>query len=600
MVTIDVLGPFSVATDAGAVAFEARSAAALVAFVALGRGRPLSRDAVSAALWPDHDPVSARTNLRKALQRVRKASPDHEIIAADGDALALVGAEIDLDRAERLHRTFLLATRQPEGTAALAQEWALRSRTLLEGWDDDWIEPHRQRATVAALELGADLARSYEATGDFENALVAWREILARVPHHAQALQSALRLETTLHGSEQASDLARNARLYFRDELGIAMPQELQRAVRDFGMGALEPVPPPDSLRKRSELYLLARLFESNLAANQSEALALLARECTFPRALEHPRAMLSLLTLALEKTRGTSTERLQVAAVAATVASWTSEFEVGHRWCDFVLDSTHAENPLHGTILGMKGFMVGEAGDFAAAREILARAERLLRDQGPSDEAMRATIRLAGMHWHLLDFEPALRMYQSVVEEAGARVGAPESACLGAAHGNLCFVYSILGRWEEAVRHGRETMARVDDSPAYGWTVSAPLGLSLRQRGERAEGLRLIRRSLASTLREGMPRFNQISLDFAAVALAVEGRERAARCLLDANIPHQAALRRSRSQAEAMLVRTVAGIDPDAPFEGENPLRGQSAATLSEWACEELDRLIFQVAEVR
>ena len=143
MVRIDVMGPFTATRSDGAVAFQTRSAAAVVAYAALARGRPVPRNAVSTALWPEREPASARTNLRKAVQRVRQALPESEILLTPGGDLLLDTAlvETDLDRADRLHRTFVLATRQPEGTAALAQEWEIRRRTLLEGWEDAWIEP---------------------------------------------------------------------------------------------------------------------------------------------------------------------------------------------------------------------------------------------------------------------------------------------------------------------------------------------------------------------------------------------------------------------------------------------------------------------------
>ena len=123
---------------------------------------------------------------------------------------------------------------------------------------------------------------------------------------------------------QQAADLARTAQLHFRDELGVEMPQELRRTIRDYGMGSLEPVPPPEFLRKRSELYLLARLFEASLSANRTAGLQLLIEECTFARIVAHPRAMLSLVTLALERTEGASEARLAVARLAITAAGWS------------------------------------------------------------------------------------------------------------------------------------------------------------------------------------------------------------------------------------------------------------------------------------
>ena len=161
-----------------------------------------------------------------------------------------------------------------------------------------------------------------------------------------------------------------------------------------------------------------------------------------------------------------------------------------------------------------------------------------------------------------------------------------------GSSGSNLCFVYTTLGRWAEAIPYGRASLRMSEHHPVLASIVPGPLGLALYAHGERAEGLRMLGLGLSRTLREGMARFNQITLDYTAVALACEGRMRVARCLLAANGERRTALRHQRSPAEASLIRRVSGLDPEARPEGENPLAGQSAATLSEWACEELERL--------
>lgn len=600
MYRIDVLGPFAMIAPDGPVVFEAKTAAAVVAMVALAKGRAAPRDVVAAALWPDHDEVGARTNLRKALHRVRKATPGGEPLLAEGDALRLDGelVETDLDRIDRLHRTFLLAARQPEGLAALIEEWELRRQPLLEGWEGEWIEPYRIQANMEANDLAAELAVAHEAMGDSRAALAVWHEILERVPHHAQGLQNAMRLELQLRGRERAAELARSARLLFHEDLGIEMPLELRRAIREFRSGGLEPVPPPDFLRKRSELHLLARMFEANLMDNGTEALALLARECTIAQSLAHPRTMLSLLTLALEKTRGTSPERIQVAALAATTASWASQYEIGHRWSDFVLESVPDTELLHGRVLGMKGFMLFEQRDYEGAERALDRAMEVLRAQGMDDDAARAGIARAGVHWHQEEFEPAITLYEAAKAQGGERTDEIALLMRGSASSNLCFVNTTLGRWAESIPHGRYAMRLAEEHPALGCVVPGPLGLALYAHGAEGEGLRLMGRGLASTLREGMLRFNQITLDFAAIALARSGRTRVAQCLLHANAAHRAALRHVRSPAERRLILSAAGLDPEAAPEKANPLAGQSAATLSEWACEELDRLAQRVEE--
>gem|GEM_PF-4297580 len=576
------------------VLFEARSAAAVVAYLALARGRTVQRDAVAAALWPEHEAVSARTNFRKALQRVRKALPGNAPLFLEGEGMRLdpKGVETDLDRADRLHRIYLLAARQSEGVAALAEEWSLRRRPLLDGWEGEWLQPERTQADHVANELGAELAPAHEATGDPEAALTVWHELLARVPHHAQGLQNAMRLELQLRGRERAAELALAARRTFREELGVEMPMELRRVVREIRSGGFEPVPPPEGLRKRSELHLLARLFESNLAEGRPEALALLARECTITHALAHPRTMLGLLTFALEHTQGTSPERIQIAALAGTTASWSAQYEVGHFWSDFVLGATSPDELLHGRVLSMKGFMLFEQRDYAGAERTLDRAIQVLTAQGRLDDAARAGIGRAGVHWHQEEFDPAIALYESAAARAEGRTDEIATLMLGSSIGNLCFLYTTLGRWAEAIPYGRASLQLAESYPGVGAVVPGPLGLALYAHGERAEGLRMLGQGLSRTLREGMARFNQITLDYTAVALACEGRTRVAQCLLAANGERRTALRHQRSPAEAGLIRRASGLDPDARPEGENPLAGQSAATLSEWACEELERL--------
>lgn len=592
MVRIDVYGPFAAKDDEGSVGFGARSAGGVVAYLALARSRRASRDALAAAIWPDQDGPVARTNLRKAVQRIRQALPEGAL-GADGDDLFLASAKVetDVEIADRLHRTFLLAARQPEGTAALAQEWEIRRHTLLEGWDDDWIAPHRARATHVANDLGVDLARAHESTGDAEAALAVWRELLERIPHHAQGLQNALRLELQLRGRVQAAELAREARDHFRDELGIEMPRELLRTVRDFRAGALEPVPPPEFLRKRSELNLLARLFESNLGSNQNEALALLARECTFDKAGAHPRAMLSLLTLALERTEGHSPDRIQVAENAVAVASLASEYEVAHQWVDVLVAATEPSGARHARALGMKGFLYFERREWSLARAHLHRARAALGESAAPEDALRIENQVASLDWHLLEGESADAVFRSTLAALRGRSDPIAIVMLTTTHGNLCLSAAMGGRFDEAVENGRAALRHAEGRSAYEWVIPAPLGFALFACGERREGVRLMERALLGTLREGMARFNQIALDFAIVALARGGRARSARCLRAAAEIGRTALGHGWSPAETAFLRSVPELAEGAA-EPNNPLLGQSAATLAEWTCEELGRL--------
>jgi hypothetical protein len=69
---------------------------------------------------------------------------------------------------------------------------------------------------------------------------------------------------------------------------------------------------------------------------------------------------------------------------------------------------------------------------------------------------------------------------------------------------------------------------------------------------------------------------------------------KRAQACrLFDANAEHRFAISHFRSPAERSIVMLAASVDPEQIRLEQNPLRGQSAATLSVWTCEELERTL-------
>lgn len=594
---INLFGTFAISDPEGrAITFTARTASAVIAYLAINKGRTISRRDLAQAFWPDSDPTSAMTNLRTALHRVRKSIPDEEAILLDGDRMRLNPdvMQSDLEWADRLHRTFHLAANQPDGLEALAQEWKLRQRVLLDGWDFEWIEPFRVRAEIEACDVGCELAKHFEVNGQPERAATIWREILDLVPHQAEALQHALRLEYQSHGKERALELAKVAADNYRTELGIEMPKDLQKMVKAIRSGIIETVPRPELIRTRNELLLLARMFESNLRSNRTEALAMLARECSVPTAMAHPRTMLSLLMLALNATEGNSPDRVQIAASAAVLASWASEFDSGHQWAEFVIENTEIADPLHGHSLSLKGFMYFEQRQYDLAKEFALRSIRTFRELGRTTEMLRSATRLAGIQWHLLQFDEAIAAYNEMGDAVKDQTDAESQSILAMVHGNLSYVYAVMLRWPEAVVHGRLCVQHAHDSPMYGIAGAAPLGLALFATGEKKEGLAELSRAVSSTYREGMLRFNQIAVDFAATAFSLAEREEAAWCVLQSNSDHRSILQHDRSPAEMALIQSLTNYDPAKPpaKNAKNPLKGQSAATLSQWVGEELDRL--------
>jgi DNA-binding SARP family transcriptional activator len=76
---ISLLGPFRVTLDGRPVTrFEADTARALLAYLALHARAPCRRETLAGLLWSDQPEAEARHNLRMALSRLRAAIGDRE------------------------------------------------------------------------------------------------------------------------------------------------------------------------------------------------------------------------------------------------------------------------------------------------------------------------------------------------------------------------------------------------------------------------------------------------------------------------------------------------------------------------------------------
>jgi DNA-binding SARP family transcriptional activator len=598
MLSICVLGRYRITCDSAPVVFPTRSADAVLAYLALARGARVDRDELARTLWPDKDREAARTNLRTTLYRVRATLPDIEPILSDRRTLALnlSAASTDLDHADELHRAFEMAPGEAGGIPAGLQEWCLRRQDALVDWDHEWVEPERRRFGVLANELGCELAKAMEDFGDGPAALQIWKEILDRVPQHMEALQHAIRLESEIRGTESALAFAQHATRPFERGRQVQMTESLKRQLTNLRAGAKEALAEPTHIRKRSELLLLAKMFESNLAGNQSEALAFLAKTAENPRNHGHPRALLGLLVMALERSSGTSPDRLAIATRVANLASHCSRFDIGHKWTQFVIDNSSESEIVHSRAMTMKGHLFLEERNYGPAREYLVRAVDCAARYGFDFFRLSAISNLANLECDLMEFDEALLSLQTIFKEA---TKLPETRCAhaqAAAYFGMSSVFALMQNWPDAILHARACQERADEFPLYGHAVSRSLGLALFCEGRRREGIRELIRGINFTAREGIHRFNQSSLDFAAVALESSGRSEEAECLLDANSEQRFSIRNFHSPAESNLLVRTANLDPARRSAKGNPLRGQLPATLSAWACEELERTMATV----
>ena len=210
MYTLRLLGTASIDASDGRVSGRAAQGRrlALLALLALARGRELSRDKLVALLWPEATPDRARPQLSDALYVLRHALGE-DVVRSVGDAVALDPAAIRSDVAD-------FERGLDEGR--LADAVALYRGPLLDGFHlsgtvefESWLDGERadlDRRYAAALEA---LAEAAEAEGALDAALGWWRRRAAHDPCNGRV---ALRLMRALDASGNRAGAITHARIH--------------------------------------------------------------------------------------------------------------------------------------------------------------------------------------------------------------------------------------------------------------------------------------------------------------------------------------------------------------------------------------------------
>jgi DNA-binding SARP family transcriptional activator len=196
-VAIAALGGFRVLRDGTPVPlaeWQSKKARDLLKILVSRRGRPISREALFEALWPDDDPEPLANRLSVALTTVRsildpdRRFPAEHYILADKSSVAL-----DLDHLPTdVERFFVLAERarasaaaDGDGTAfrALAEaEAAYTGDFLEEDPYEEWAAPVREEAQAMYLGVARAMAVQSSARGDVDGAIRLWLRVLEKDP----------------------------------------------------------------------------------------------------------------------------------------------------------------------------------------------------------------------------------------------------------------------------------------------------------------------------------------------------------------------------------------------------------------------------------
>jgi DNA-binding SARP family transcriptional activator len=197
-VGVSALGAFQVIRRGQPVPraeWQSKKARALLKMLVARRGRPVHREALMEALWPDEDPELlanrlsvALTGVRTILDPDRQRAPEH-YVTADRDTVALNRGHLDIDveRFLRSARTALDLVREgrvEEAVPALeTAEAAYTGEFLEEDAYDDWAAPLREEARAAFVAVARALARAAAAREDHDSAIRYFLRLLERDPY---------------------------------------------------------------------------------------------------------------------------------------------------------------------------------------------------------------------------------------------------------------------------------------------------------------------------------------------------------------------------------------------------------------------------------
>jgi DNA-binding SARP family transcriptional activator len=150
----------------------------VIAFVTL-HPKPIPRQAISAALWPDDPPAKALARIRWVLWRLRQLDAE-VIIAARGSLCLCEKVTTDLNDA-------IQAARRVIDHGGTVETLDIFGSDLLPDWDYDWLVVERERFRQLRLHTLETLCHKLSANGEFARAVDAGIEAIAAEPFRESA-----------------------------------------------------------------------------------------------------------------------------------------------------------------------------------------------------------------------------------------------------------------------------------------------------------------------------------------------------------------------------------------------------------------------------
>lgn len=232
MIAVRLLGQFDIRRDGQPVELPSRPAQSLLAYLLLNAGIEYRREKLAGVIWPEATDDNARTYLRQALWRIRKAIGADYLLADRVTVAFKAGADYWLD-------VDILEEPLDDGWTAGSLEKVIDvyQGELLPGFYEDWVVLERERLqNVFEGRISQLLDRLIE-EGRWNN-ILHWGERWIALGHVPEPAYRALMIAHAGLG-----DLAGMANAYRRchqaleEDLGVEPSAETRQLYRDLCAG---------------------------------------------------------------------------------------------------------------------------------------------------------------------------------------------------------------------------------------------------------------------------------------------------------------------------------------------------------------------------
>jgi DNA-binding SARP family transcriptional activator len=230
--TITLLGGFAVAdADGNPVGVPGSKQRAILAYLALNAGKPVSRDRLMALLWGERFDEQARQSLRQALTKLRRlAGRDRPLLRSDGDTIAFDPDAVDVDAL----RFEALAAADPSAAAELYGGDLLEGLSLREPAFEEWVGVERARFNTLACTVFERAAEQQFAAGDAAAAIDTAQRLVKLDPLREPSHRLLMRFFA--EGGQRAAALKQYATCasLLSVELGVEPDAETKRLLQEI------------------------------------------------------------------------------------------------------------------------------------------------------------------------------------------------------------------------------------------------------------------------------------------------------------------------------------------------------------------------------